>query len=113
MSLVELLETTKFDEECCVFTIDFKRLCTNIPIEDAINYIKEVVMEFDNVIQNADFFIIEILNVILKNSLMTFNGEYVQQIFGVIMGTNAVPILANIGKLEKLLKDKCKTDKKN
>ena len=52
-------------------------------------------MEFADVIQNADF-IIELLNVILKNSLMTFNGEFFQQIFGVIMGTNVAPILANI-----------------
>ena len=62
-----MLETTKLDEECCVFTIDFKSLYTNIPIEHATNSIKELVMEFDNVIQNVDF-IIELLNVILKNS---------------------------------------------
>ena len=43
---------------------------------------------------------------------MTFDGEYFQQIFGVIMGTNVAPILANIymAKLEMLLKEKCKTD---
>ena len=43
---------------------------------------------------------------------MSFDGEYSQQIFGVIMGTNVAPILANIymAKLEKLLKEKCKTD---
>ena len=62
------METTTFDEECCVFTIDFKYLYINIPIEDAINSIKERVMECENVIQNADF-ILELLNVILKNSL--------------------------------------------
>ena len=27
---------------------------------------------------------------------MSFDGEYFQQIFGVIMGTNVAPILANI-----------------
>ena len=34
---------------------------------------------------------------------MTFDGEYFQQIFGVIMGLYMV-------KLETLLKEKCKTD---
>jgi len=99
------LETTKFDEDCSVFTIDFKSLYTNIPIDDAINCIKELVMESPDVIQNADF-VIELLNVILKNSLMTFNGEFFQQIFGVIMGTNVAPILANIylARLENILK---------
>ena len=43
---------------------------------------------------------------------MSFDGEYFQQIFGVIMGTNVAPILANIymAKLERLLQEKCKTD---
>ena len=42
---------------------------------------------------------------------MSFDGEYFQQTFGVIMGTNVAPILANIymAKLELLLKEKCKT----
>ena len=46
-------------------------------------------MEFDNVIQNVDF-IIELLNVIHKNCLMTFNGEYFQQFF-LTIGTNVMP----------------------
>ena len=56
----------------------------------------------------------ELFDVILKNSLMTFDGEYFQQIFGVIMGTNVAPILANIymATLENLLKEKCKINKK-
>ena len=43
---------------------------------------------------------------------MTFDGEYFQQIFGVIMGMNFAPIFANIciAKLELLLKEICKTD---
>ena len=43
---------------------------------------------------------------------MTFNGEYFQQIFGVIMGTNVAPILANIylAKLEQILFEKSKND---
>ena len=45
---------------------------------------------------------------------MSFDGEYFQQIFGVIMGTNVAPILANIymATLENLLKEKSKTNTK-
>ena len=45
---------------------------------------------------------------------MTFDGEYFQRIFGVIMGTNVAPILANIymATQENLLKEKCKINKK-
>ena len=86
---------------------------TNISVEDAINYIKQLVWEYQDVIPNTEF-IIELLEVILKNSLMSFGGEYFQQIFGVIMGTNVAPILANIymAKLENLLQVKSKTNKK-
>jgi hypothetical protein len=66
------------------------------------------VWKYQNIIQNAEF-ITELLN-----SLMTFDGEYFQQIFGVIMGTNVAPILANIymATLENLLKEKSKINKK-
>ena len=82
-------------------------------MEDAIDSIKQLVWEYQNVIPNAEF-IIELLELILKNSLMSFDGEYFQQIFGVIMGTNVEPILANIymAKLENLLKEKAKQIRK-
>ena len=38
-SLVKLLESAKFDSDCNVFTIDFKSLYTNMPVEAAINSI--------------------------------------------------------------------------
>ena len=86
-----------------LFTIDFKSLYTNIPVEDAINFIKQLVWEYQNVIRNTEF-LVEILDVNLKNSLMMFDGEYFQQIFGVIMG----PCKYLHGETGKILKDKCK-----
>jgi hypothetical protein len=82
-------------------------------VEDAIQCIIELVEEYKNIIPNANF-IVEILKIVLRNSLMNFDGEYFQQIFGVIMGTNVAPILANLymAKSETLPKDKCKTDPK-
>ena len=68
---------------------------------------------FQNVISNAHF-IIELLDIVLKNSLMSFDKEYFQQIFGIIMGTNLAPILANLylALLQNELKNKCVHDKK-
>jgi len=45
---------------------------------------------------------------------MVFDGEYFQQIFGLIMGTNVAPILTNIymAMLENELKMKCEADPK-
>ena len=43
---------------------------------------------------------------------MTFDKEYFQQIFGIIMGTNLAPILANLylAMLQEELKNRCKHD---
>ena len=45
---------------------------------------------------------------------MTFDKEYFQKIFGIIMGTNLAPILANLylAMLQEELKTKCKHDAK-
>ena len=74
---------------------------------------KEQVVKYRDVILNADF-IIGLLELILKNSLMEFYGKYFQQIFGILMGTNFAPITANLylPKLEKNLKEKSQNDPK-
>ena len=72
-----------------------QELYTNIPVLDAIEIMKKLVFQFQNVIPNAHF-VIESLNIVLKNSLMSFDKEYFQQFFGIIMGTNLAPILANL-----------------
>ena len=77
-SLVKILKKEKFDSDCFLFTV-----------------------EYTHVISNADF-IIDLLELVLKNSLMEFHGEYFQQMFGIIMGTNVAPIIANLS---------CKTGK--
>ena len=107
------MEKTKFDLGCFLFTVDFENLYTNIPVLDAIEMIKRLVFLYQNVIQNAHF-IIELLDIVLKNSLMSFDKEYFQQIFGIIMGTNLAPILANLylAMLHNELKNKCVHDKK-
>ena len=113
LSLVKLLESLRFDKNCFLFTIDFKSLYTNIPVDDAINCIRKLCFEYQNVIPNAHF-IIELLDLVLNSSLMVFDGEYFQQIFGLIMGTNVAPILTNIymAMLEKELQQKCNSDPK-
>ena len=86
---------------------------TNIPVEHAIELIKELVLEYNDVIANADF-IIDLLELMLNNSLMEFHNEYFQHFFGIIMGTNVALILANLylAKLEKNLKEETKNDPK-
>ena len=75
--------------------MNFDSLYTNIPVEDAIEIMKKIVFIFQNVIPNAHF-IIELLEIVLKNSLMSFDKEYFPKKIGIVMGTNFAPILANL-----------------
>ena len=77
LSLVELLEKSKIWQQCFLFTIDFKSLHTNIPLDATIRCIQKLCFKFQIVIPNAHF-IIELLELILSISLMLFDGEYFQ-----------------------------------
>ena len=59
-SLVKILETKRFAKECFLFTVDFKSLYTNVPVQDVINAIKKLEWENQNVIPNAEF-VVELL----------------------------------------------------
>ena len=65
-SFIQILEKSRFNKKCFLITIDFKSLYTNIPVEDAIKCINELVEEYNNVIPKANF-IIELLGINLKN----------------------------------------------
>ena len=49
--------------------------------------IQRLVFDFQNVIPNAHF-ILEVLGLVLRDSVMSFDREYFQQIFGIILETN-------------------------
>jgi hypothetical protein len=113
LSLIKILETTKFDQECHLFTVDFKSLFTSIPVPHAIELMKQMTFMYQGVCSNAHF-IIDLLEMTLNYNLMEFMGETFIQIFGVAMGTNIAPILANLylAMLEKSLKETTRNDPK-
>ena len=104
LNLIKTLETTPFDSDSQIFTVDFKSLFTNIPCDHAVELIKELTYMFPDELQNTNF-IIELLEITLKYNSMEFMGEVFVQIFGIAMGTNIAPILANLylAVLEKKL----------
>jgi hypothetical protein len=93
LSLVKFLETTSFPKGCLLFTVDFKSLYTNIPVDIAISMITELLNKFPS---EKNELIIALLQFVLKNNIMEFNRNFFQQIIGVAMGTNVAPELANI-----------------
>ena len=73
----------------------------------------KLVLEYKEGLRNFDL-VIDVFKLVLENSLMEFHKEYFQKLFGIIMGTNAAPILATLylAKLEKILKEKYKNNPK-
>ena len=51
-------------------------------MEDAIAMIQKLVFDYQNVIPNTHL-IIDLLGLVLRNSIMSFDREYFQQIFGI------------------------------
>jgi len=79
LSLVKFLKKEKFDPDDFLFTVDFASLYTNIPVKHTIEFMKEIVFEYKDVISNAEF-IIDSLELVLENSLMihrTCFGQFV------------------------------------
>ena len=67
LSLVQILEKEKFDTDCFLFTVIFESLYSNIPVKYAIELMKELVVEYRDVISSADF-IIDLLELVVENS---------------------------------------------
>ena len=109
LSLIKTSESTQFDQDRCLFTVDFKSLFTNIPCDHAVELIKEIAVMYQYECQNTHV-IIELLEVTLKYNVMDFMSEVFLQNFGVAVGTNIAPILANLylAMLEQTLKEQTK-----
>ena len=95
LSLIKILEISKFSKDCFLFTIDFKSLYTNISVKDVAELMKRLFFKYQNMIPNAHF-ILELMEIVLKGAVMKFQEEFFLQIMGIVMGTNIAPILANI-----------------
>ena len=92
-SLVQTLASTKFPKGCILFTVDFKSLYTNIPVDIACPMICELLEKYPNTLNDC---VGDLLKFVLHNNIMEFDKNFFQQIMGIVMGTHVAPILANI-----------------
>ena len=90
-------------------TLDVTSLYTNIPNEEGINSIREILDKERNKTEkpsNETF--LELLEMVLKKNNFQFNNEYFLQIGGTAMGTRVAPTYANLfmsNLEEKILKN--------
>ena len=76
-------------------TMDVSALYTNIPQDEGVECVREVLDERD--VQNIPTgFLTRLLEIVLKYNIFEFNQELFQQLIGTAMGTRAAPPYANI-----------------
>ena len=72
-----------------------KSLYPNVLVEDAIRLLKQFMFKFQNSVPTAHL-VLELLDTVLKRSLIQSSGEYFQKFFCMSMGTNDAHLLANL-----------------
>jgi hypothetical protein len=118
--VIKFVTNTKVPMLCTLFTLDAVSLYTNIPIKGTRSAVKAMQKMFEMfpTVESEEIklrnFAIELLDLVLCTNLMEFDGKFFVQVFGIAMGTNLAPVLANLylAMLEKEIKEDHKNDPK-
>ena len=95
--MIKILQNFKITPNMLLCTLDITSLYTNIPHDEGIQAIKEL-LAIDRDIQALpnNSYIIELLQVVLTNNYFDFNGKHYHQKSGTAMGTKSAPSYANL-----------------
>ena len=78
------------NEEILLVTMDVKSMYTTIPQEEGI----DALLSKSDIIGLPKHILRELMNLVFKNNIFSFNGTMYKQISGVAMGTPLAPTLA-------------------
>ena len=101
---IQILNKEALPPNAILVTMDVSGLYTNIPQEDGIECVREVLDERSNK-KIPTGFLTRLLEIVLRYNIFEFNQELFQQLIGTAMGTRAAPPYANIF-LARILDDK-------
>ena len=87
------------DKECYLITGDVSALYTNMLHERTIKCVEEIFQKYPDQTR-PDKYILDLLNITLRNNDFQFNGKFYLQTCGTPMGKVYAPALANIYMLE-------------
>jgi hypothetical protein len=77
------------------YTADVEDLYTNVDVDGAINAIRVLLDEANHGSLKQRKFIINILNICLRNNIFYFGKTRYRQVHGIPMGSNSAPIVAD------------------
>ena len=96
---VEQAKHFKLEAGECLSSYDVSALFTSVPIDPALNIIKDLLVK-DNTLKERT--VMEVENIILllefclKNTYFSFQGQFYEQVEGAAMGSPVSPIVANL-----------------
>ena len=95
---VEQARQIKLEPGECLSSYDVSALFTSVPIDPALNIIKDL-LDKDNTLKERTVMevgdIILLLEFCLKNTYFSFQGQFYEQVEGAAMGSPVSPIVAN------------------
>ena len=96
---VEQARHFKLEAGECLSSYDVSALFTSVPIDPALNIIKDL-LEKDNTLKERTVMevgdIILLLEFCLKNTYFSFQGQFYEKVEGAAMGSPVSPIVANL-----------------
>ena len=96
---VEQARHIKLEPGECLSSYDVSALFTSVPIDPALNIIKDL-LDKDNTLKERTVMevrdIILLLKFCLKNTYFSFQGQFYEQVEGAAMGSPVSPIVANL-----------------
>ena len=96
---VEQARQFKLEPGECLSSYDVSALFTSVPIDPALNIIKDL-LDKDNTLKERTVMevgnIILLLEFCLKNTYFSFQGQFYEQVEGAAMGSPVSPIVANL-----------------
>ena len=96
---VEQARHFKLEAGECLSSYDVSALFTSVPIDPALNVIKDLLVK-DNTLKERTVMEVEdiilLLEFCLKNTYFSFQGQFYEQVEGAAMGSPVSPIVANL-----------------
>ena len=92
---IEEINKDNLPANSILFSVDVTGLYTNIPQDDGLEFCREALENrTDKSVPTS--FLIELLNICLKNNIFEFGGKLYKQLIGTAMGIHPAPSYANI-----------------
>ena len=96
---MEQVKQIKLEPGECLSSYDVSALFTSVPIDRALNIIKDL-LDKDNTLKERTVMevgdIILLLEFCLKNTYFSFQGQFYEQVEGAAMGSPVSPSIANL-----------------